>query len=91
MYTNSLGQQRYTNLEKYNAYKGYANEGKVPERKLHDGKVLPAKTLTRTEIVRYASKADEYLRRHNEFMNVKNYLESHPLPAKAKKKAPQPK
>jgi len=80
-YINSKGEERYTNLEKYDHFKGIADSGVVPARVLQDGTTLPARTLTNTEISRYADKANRALGRHRRFMETTKHMRAtNPLP-----------
>ena len=66
-YTDQQGRTRFSRKEQYWHNKGIADAGKVPERKLADGTVLPAKKLTNTEIHRYASKAEVARKKLNDY------------------------
>jgi len=70
-YTDRYGNQRFSDREQYHHYKKIADEAKAPARTLRDGTKLPAKNLTRTEVVRYANKAEAARQRLNEFMKTK--------------------
>lgn len=71
-FTDKFGNTRYSDREQYHHYKKIADAGKAPERILRDGTKLPAKSLTRTEVVRYANKAEAARARLNEYMKTKN-------------------
>ena len=90
-YTDQYGNQRFSDREQYYHNKNIADTAQAPERTLRDGTVLPAKNLTRTEVVRYANKAEAARARLNEYMKTKNTPTSPapaaPAPAKKKGKA----
>ena len=71
-YTDKFGNQRFSDKEQYHYFKDIADKAKAPARTLRDGTKLPAKTLTRTEVVRYANKAEAARARLNEFMKNKD-------------------
>ena len=86
-YTDKFGNQRFSDREQYHHYKKIADEAKAPARTLRDGTKLPAKNLTRTEVVRYANKAEAARQRLNEYMKTKgNPTSPSPAPAPAAKK-----
>ena len=70
-YVDQFGNQRFSDREQYHHYKKIANDGKAPARTMRDGTVLPAKNLTRVEVVRYANKAEAARMRLNEYMKTK--------------------
>lgn len=72
-YVDKNGVTRYSDREQYHHYKGIADSGKAPARTLQDGTVVPAKSLTRTEIVRYANKAESARKRLNDFVRSDKY------------------
>ena len=84
-YTDKFGNQRFSDREQYHHYKNIADSAKAPERTLRDGTKLPAKNLTRTEVVRYANKAEAARQRLNEYMKTKGTPTS-PTPAPTTKK-----
>jgi len=71
-FTDKFGNTRYSDKEQYHHYKKIADSAKAPARTLRDGTTLPAKSLTRTEVVRYANKAESARARLNEFMKNKD-------------------
>ena len=83
-YQDQEGRQRFTDREQYHHYKKIADDGKAPERTLRDGTKLPAKNLTRTEVVRYAIKAEAARKRLSDFVNSDKY---DPKKSRAKKTA----
>ena len=79
-YTDRHGNQRFSDREQYHHYKKIADEAKAPARTLRDGTKLPAKNLTRTEVVRYANKAEAARMRLNEFMKTRPTTPTSPTP-----------
>ena len=79
-YTDKFGNQRFSDREQYHHYKKIADEAKAPARTLRDGTKLPAKNLTRTEVVRYANKAEAARQRLNEFMRNRPTTPTSPTP-----------
>jgi len=95
-YTDQHGNLRYSDREQYHHFKKIADDGKAPERKLRDGTVIPAKNLTRTEVVRYANKAESARKRLTEFVQSDKYkgprsapVPVAPAPKPAKQKKPK--
>ena len=75
-YVDRNGVSRFSDREQYHHYKKIADDAQAPARTLRDGTKLPAKKLTRTEVVRYANKAEAARKRLNEFMQSKNKKKS---------------
>jgi len=77
-YMNSKGEEKFTNLEKYDYFKSIADSGVSPEKILKDGTIVPMKKLTVTEKVRYATRANDALKRHDNFMRTTKNIRENP-------------